>query len=608
MKKTTSKITASKITAMALSVMMAVSVCACGWSLKIDEPASVSDIAASVATTEPEYYTETECYATGDYCEEADYAVEEYDTGYADSAADSYNMAPSAAMKKEAAYDTGYEEAYDAAYSDGAYVDSLYDAAYGDGAYADSLYDAGPCEEVAWNGCFIPYNDDYYGETYKKLVENSFEDVKNAPLSTFAADVDTASYSNFRRMIEDGSRLCDIPQGAVRAEEMVNYFKYNYKTPTNGDPFAVDATIIDCPWNKENKLLTLGIKADEIEKTEDIASNLVFLVDVSGSMSDYDKLPLLKMAFEMLTDELGENDRVSIVTYASSVDVVLAGARGDQKTEIKKAMNSLTADGGTYGEGGIRKAYKIAQKYFVEGGNNRILIATDGDLNIGATTEEELTELVEEKRDNGIFLSVLGFGTGNYTETTLETLADKGNGNYSYIDSLKEAGRVLVDEYDSTLYTIAKDTKFQIEFNPAYVKEYRQIGYENRSMAARDFNDDTKDGGEIGAGHSVTAMYEIILKDDYDEDDDLLDLNIRFKRPSEDESELLTYTVDFDSYKSRPGDDFKFQSAVAEFGLIASHSEYAGKSNLDDVLEILEDTDLNDEYKEEFYEMVSGLI
>lgn len=465
------------------------------------------------------------------------------------------------------------------------------------------------------------------GETYAQVEENKFELVSESPLSTFGADVDTASYSNFRRMVSDGYGLYDIPAGSIRAEEMINYFNYDYKAPKKGEPFGVTSTICDCPWNADTKLLTLGIKAKEIKSTEKIASNIVFLVDVSGSMSDYDKLPLLQMGFEMLADDLDKNDRVSIVTYASDSEVVLAGARGNETAKIKKAMNSLSAGGSTNGESGIKKAYKLAEKYFIEGGNNRIIMATDGDLNVGVTSEDELEKLVTRKKKSGVFLSVLGFGTGNYNESKLETLADKGNGNYSYIDSLKEAKKVLVDEFDSTLFTVAKDVKFQIEFNPEYVSSYRQIGYENRAMAAKDFNDDSKDGGEIGSGHTITVMYEIELNDrDKDEDDGVklryqknnltnlavesgewMMVSVRYKNPDEDESNLLTFPISKECYTKNPSCDTLFAASVAELSMILNHSGDDKYMSLDAVADRLADLDLDDEYKQEFAELVNML-
>ena len=377
-------------------------------------------------------------------------------------------------------------------------------------AWYDNTYD--------YKGYDIP---DASGEDYTVNEENGFFNVMESPLSTFAADVDTASYSNMRRFVNEGYGLYDFPAGSIRAEELINYFKYDYAAPKNGDRFGVDAQVSDCPWNKNNKLMILGVNTKELKEKNRPDSNIVFLLDVSGSMSSANKLPLLKDAMELLADNLTENDRVSIVTYASGTDVIIDGVRGDQTNKINRAFEKLKAGGSTNGEGGIELAYEIAQENFIKGGNNRVILATDGDFNVGKCKGDDLKELISEKKETGVFLSVLGFGMGNYSDTTAETLADAGNGNYAYIDSIKEAKKVLVDEMSSTLYTVAKDTKLQVEFNPALVKEYRLIGYENRALAAQDFTDDTKDGGELGAGHQVTAVYEIRLADSRDTNSDL---------------------------------------------------------------------------------------
>ncbi len=494
------------------------------------------------------------------------------------------------------------------------------------GSYSASAecYDSACKQSTLCPGDYYVYNNRNYGENYRQVSENTFKDAVSSPLSTFAADVDTASYSNLRRMICDGYGLYDIPTGSIRTEELINYFNYDYKSPKGRDAFAVNAQIIDCPWNDETKLVSLGIKAKELRDTKDIPSNIVFLVDVSGSMKNYDKLPLLQMGFEMLTDDLDKNDRVSIVTYASSSDVVIAGVPGNEHTKIKKAINSLEASGSTNGGEGIKTAYKLAEKYFIEGGNNRVIMATDGDLNVGITSEDELEELISRKKESGVFLSVLGFGTGNYNEATLETLADKGNGNYSYIDCLSEAKKVLVDEFNSTLFTVAKDVKFQIEFNPKYISEYRQIGYENRQMAAKDFNDDTKDGGEIGSGHEVTVMYEIKLNDGCDdengnlryqkaqlselaeESNEWMLVSVRYKEPEEDESRLMTFPISKECYTKRPNNDTLFAAYVAECGMILNDSEYAN-IGIDKVARQISRLDLDDEYKEEFVQLIQQL-
>ena len=489
-------------------------------------------------------------------------------------------------------------------------------------SYLESCYEYEPIPEVHSN------------EEYSEWEEKGFTSVQNEPLSTFSADVDTASYSNLRRLIREGYDLDMMPEGAVRIEEMINYFSYDYEDPKGSDPFGVTTQISSCPWNEEAELLMVGLKTEDINYDQAPPSNLVFLLDVSGSMYSDDKLPLLQEAFGLLAENLTEKDRVSIVTYAGDDQIVLKGAKGNQTKKIKKALNSLEADGSTNGSAGIETAYALAESNFIEGGNNRVIIATDGDLNVGLTTEEELEDLITEKKESGIFLSVLGFGTGNIKDNKMETLADKGNGNYAYIDCLREANKVLVEEMSATLLMICKDVKFQVEFNPAVVESYRLLGYENRALAKEDFNDDTKDAGEIGAGHSVTALYEIVLKEplngsmseeeinrlkysdeykkEYGEEKitsraamkEWLTISIRYKKPSEKESNLLEYPVGYECYTNKPSDDFIFAAAVAEFGLLASHSAYPEDASVKHVEKALNSIRLNDEYKEEFLELV----
>lgn len=472
----------------------------------------------------------------------------------------------------------------------------------------------------------------YGGEEYSRWQEKGFSSVMAQPLSTFAADVDTASYSNLRRLIREGYDLDSLPEGAVRIEEMLNYFSYDYNDPKGTEPFGVTTQISRCPWNKEAELLMIGLKTRDIDYSRAPASNLVFLLDVSGSMDEPDKLPLLQESFARLTDNLTEKDRISIVTYAAEDKVVLQGAHGNEKKKIKKALAGLEAGGGTYGSKGIETAYALAEDYFIKGGNNRIILATDGDLNIGMTSEEELEELITKKRESGIFLSVLGFGTGNIKDNKMETLADKGNGNYAYIDCLREANKVLVEEMSATLLTICKDVKFQVEFNPDVVKGYRLLGYENRGLAKEDFDDDTKDGGEIGAGHSVTALYEIVLCEPleegltrgeiqdlkyYDEyrkkigngesaacGKEWLTISLRYKKPVGNKSALLEYPIGYESYRAKPTEDFVFAAAVAEFGLLASHSAYPEDASLAHVKAAVRGLDFKDEYKTEFLELV----
>lgn len=489
-----------------------------------------------------------------------------------------------------------------------------------DCADAESADDeAMPPEMNSVDDSDIQQND----EEYNYIKENGYTAVSSAPLSTFSADVDTASYTNVRRMIDDGM---DVPPDAVRIEEFINYFDYDYSDPADGEPFAVHTELSDCPWNDETELLMVGINTKGFDAVLDErpAMNLVFLIDVSGSMYDDNKLPLVQKSFSMLTDNLTAADRVSIVTYAGSDEVVLEGADGNDRKKILRAINDLEAGGSTAGAAGINTAYDIAQKYFIDGGNNRVILATDGDLNVGLSSESELTRLIEEKRESGVFLSVLGFGTGNYKDNRLEALADYGNGNYSYIDSEKEAKKVLVDEMSGTLFTVAKDVKFQLEFNPANVKGYRLIGYENRVMAAEDFNDDTKDAGEIGAGHSVTVLYEIVPADSemelgeselkYASDsegvmgDELLTVNIRYKEPEGSESKLLTYPVNKSLYSDKMSADMNFASCVAEFGMLLRNSRYIGDVTYKDVSAQLSRYDYSDDdYKDEFIYLVNTM-
>lgn len=458
-------------------------------------------------------------------------------------------------------------------------------------------------------------------EEYSYIEENGYVAVATSPLSTFSADVDTASYTNVRRMLYDGT---DVPADAVRIEEMINYFDYGYEDPEDGQPFAVHTELSDCPWNDEAQLLMASINTKTLDTAleERPAANLVFLIDVSGSMYSDDKLPLVQKSFTMLTENLTAQDRISIVTYAGTDAVLLEGADGGDSEKILEIINSLEAGGSTAGAAGITTAYEIAEKYFIEGGNNRIILATDGDLNVGISSQSELTRLVEEKREGGVYLSVLGFGSGNYKDNRLEAIADNGNGNYSYIDSEREARKVLVDGMCGTLFTVAKDVKFQVEFNPAYVKGYRLIGYENRKMADEDFNDDTKDAGEIGAGHTVTVLYEIIPVDSEMEigaselkysvsepaadTDELLTINIRYKEPDGDESKLLSYPVERGLYNEKMSENMTFAAAVAEFGMLLRNSQYIGDVTYSNIATQLSEYDYSDDdFKDEFIYFVN---
>lgn len=462
-------------------------------------------------------------------------------------------------------------------------------------------------------------------EEYTEIAENGYVSVKDEPLSTFSADVDTASYARLRRMIKENGY---VDPSAVRIEEMINYFSYDYPNSDDGTPFSVTTELSDCPWNSETKLLSVGIKANDIEE-ERPGSNIVFLLDVSGSMYSNDKLPLVQQAFSLLAEGLTENDRVSIVTYAGADEVVLEGVSGNKTRQICEAIFDLEAGGATAGAAGIMTAYEIAEEYYIDGGINRVILATDGDLNVGLSSVDELTELIEKERDSGVFLSVLGFGTGNYKDNRLEALADNGNGSYSYIDSIDEAEKVLVEELNATLVTVAKDVKFQLEFNPANVRGYRLIGYENRALAPEDFNDDKKDAGEVGAGHTVTALYEIVPADsDFNMGgvpelkyqptetetetsepvltDELLTVNIRYKEPDGDTSKLISHPVYNADYTDSPSADFNFAAAVTEFGMLLRDSSYSGTSSAEQISELLDKSNISgDKYKEEFRDLVS---
>lgn len=443
-------------------------------------------------------------------------------------------------------------------------------------------------------------------EEYNTITENGFLSVSEQPLSTFSVDVDTASYSNIRRMIRSGQ---EVDPDAVRIEEMINYFSYDYAAPTDDVPFSVNTEMYDCPWNEETQLFLVGLQAEEIDLSDRKPMNLVFLIDVSGSMYSADKLPLVQQAFAMLTENLNENDRISIVTYAGAEEVVLEGMPGNEYSAITDSIYSLTAGGSTAGAAGIVQAYALAEEHFIEGGNNRVILATDGDLNVGLSTEEELTELIEEKRKSGVNLSVLGFGTGNLKDDRLEALADNGNGNYAYIDSLLEARKVLVQEMGGTLYTVAKDVKIQTEFNPDFVESYRLIGYENRALANEDFDNDSVDAGEIGAGHSVTALYELVLTESAQQTDaQLLDIALRYKQPDGNESILVEHPITMSDVACEVmPQNLAFAAAVTEFGMLLRQSQYAGTSSHAQIQELLSQTDMNNDYRQEFSELM-GMV
>ncbi len=442
-------------------------------------------------------------------------------------------------------------------------------------------------------------------EEYNHIQENDFRSALQTPLSTFSIDVDNASYSNVRRYLMQG-RI--PPTDAIRIEEMINYFTYEYEKPSGEHPFSVTTEVATCPWNPKNRLVHIGLQGETIPQDNIPPSNIVFLLDVSGSMNQANKLPLLKNAFKLLIKQLKEEDRVAIVVYAGASGVVLPSTPGSNKRQMRLALDGLSAGGSTAGAAGIQLAYKIAQENFIEGGNNRVILATDGDFNVGVSSQGELIRLIEEKREKGVFLSVLGFGTGNYKDSRMEQLADNGNGNYAYIDNIQEARKVLVTEMQSNLYTIAKDVKLQIEFNPAHVKEYRLIGYENRLLKDEEFNDDKKDAGEMGPGHTVTALYEIVPADSESEystsvdplkyqeqsvktsaksDPDLMTIKLRYKAPDTKKSVLFQQaTRDEGKQLADASENFRFASSVASFAMVLRDSKYKGAANYANIEEL----------------------
>jgi len=464
--------------------------------------------------------------------------------------------------------------------------------------------------------------------TYPRLVENSFLTALNHPLSTFSIDVDTASYANVRRFLTAGQLP---PPAAVRLEEMINYFHYNYPQPRGNDPFAANIEIAGCPWNADHRLVRIGLKGREIAQDKRPPSNFVFLIDVSGSMQPPERLPLIKQALRQLVKKMTENDRVAIVIYAGAAGVKLESTSCAQKEIILQAIDELGAGGSTAGAAGIQAAYEVAQENFIKGGVNRVLLCTDGDFNVGITDQSQLVKIIQDKAKSGVFLTTLGVGTDNYKDALMQKLADKGNGNYAYLDTLEEAQKVLIDQMSGTLVTIAKDVKIQVEFNPVQVAAYRLIGYEKRMLRKEDFNNDKKDAGEIGAGHTVTALYEIVpaggeipasnvdpLKyqptveekpERYvaDSSKELLTLKLRYKQPDGDRSRLLEFPVT-DSGKSfaRASTDFKFATAVAEFGMLLRGSEFAGNATYGSVLELAQAAKGTDAegYRSEFLTLV----
>ena len=459
-------------------------------------------------------------------------------------------------------------------------------------------------------------------ESYAPISENVFKHTTTSPLSTFSIDVDKASYSNIRRMINNGEK---VPEDAVKIEEMINYFQYSYPQPTGKHPFAIHTEVAQTPWNKDTRLVRIGLQGKKFPKEELPPSNLTFLIDVSGSMQAPNKLPLLKSAFRLLVSQLRDQDRVSIVVYAGAAGVVLEPTKGSNKNEIMEALGRLEAGGSTAGGAGIRLAYDTAQKYFKENGNNRVILATDGDFNVGDSSDKDMKKLIEQKRKGGVFLSVLGLGYGNYKDSKLETLADKGNGNHAYIDNMQEARKVFGKEFGGTLYTIAKDVKIQVEFNPTKVKAHRLIGYENRLLNHEDFKDDAKDAGELGSGHSVTALYEVVpvgadtdLLKEVDElkyeskeggktfSNELFTVKFRYKRPHDSKSiEMVTVVKDA---LGKASDDFRFAAAVALYGMQLRNSKYANRSTKELVISLAKEgrgAD-NQGYRAEFIRLVDS--
>ncbi|OXB02086.1 VWA domain-containing protein [Flavobacterium oncorhynchi] len=462
-------------------------------------------------------------------------------------------------------------------------------------------------------------------EDYDTFVENAFESPKTAPLSTFSIDVDNASYTNIRRFLNNGQ---EVPKDAVRVEEMVNFFKYNYPQPKDQHPFSINTDVSDSPWNSKNKILKIGLQGKNIPTNDLPASNLVFLIDVSGSMSDMNKLPLLKQSLKILVNELRAKDKVAIVVYAGAAGMVLKPTSGDEKKTIIEALDKLEAGGSTAGGAGIELAYKIASENFIKNGNNRVILATDGDFNVGSSSNSDMEKLIEEKRKTGVFLTCLGYGMGNYKDSKMEILADKGNGNYAYIDNIQEANRFLGKEFKGSMFAIAKDVKIQIEFNPKQVQAYRLIGYENRKLRPEDFKNDAIDAGELGSNHTVTALYEIIpagVKSDYlnvQPDDlkytktetnsanyssELATIKFRYKKPDGDKSIEMIQVIDNKSVPlDKASDDLKFSSAVAWFGLKLRDSKLIADKSSEEIVKLAKQGISNDGdgYKAEFIRLV----
>lgn len=448
----------------------------------------------------------------------------------------------------------------------------------------------------------IPYEENE-NEEYQEIVENEFLMTETHPLSNMSLSANTASYQQIRRDIINGG---SINPNMIRIEEMINYFNFQYETPKDGEIFGVTSSVIQTPWNPETSLLIIGMQAEKIKK-ENINNNLVFLIDVSGSMYGENRLPLVQQSFNLLLEQLGSNDYISIVTYASGVNTVLKGARGDEKLKISAVINDLQASGSTAGSKGIQRAYEVASEYFIEGGNNRVILATDGDFNVGISSNSALEDFISDKRKTGIYLSVFGFGMGNYKDKKLETLANKGNGNYAYIDNLLEAKKALIEDIGGTLYTVARDAKAQINFASSRVSEYRLIGYENRMLTNEEFDEDETDAGEIGLGHQVTLVYEI----KYDFDTDLRgfgSIDIRYKDPDTTKEEVIShiYELNHKIIENNVSEQNMFIASVVEFGLILRDSKFKEQASLDQIILRIENLDIvkNDVFKQEFLSLV----
>jgi Ca-activated chloride channel homolog len=470
----------------------------------------------------------------------------------------------------------------------------------------------------------VIFTDD---EDYGTIVENPFTSPKSEPLSTFSIDVDNASYTNVRRFINQGQT---VPKDAVRVEEMVNFFKYNYEKPTGNHPFAIATEYGDCPWNEKHKLVKIGLQGKEIPNDELPNSNFVFLIDVSGSMNSQNKLPLLKESMKVLVNQLRKNDKVAIVVYAGAAGMVLPPTSGDEKETIIKALDKLSAGGSTAGGAGIELAYKMAIENFIKGGNNRVILATDGDFNVGASSNKDMETLIEEKRKSGVFLTCLGYGMGNYKDSKMEILANKGNGNYAYIDNIQEANRFLGKEFKGSMFAIAKDVKIQIEFNPKHVQSYRLIGYENRKLRPEDFKNDAIDAGELGSGHTVTALYEIIptgVESSFNQDiadlkyseikiapkdysDELATIKFRYKKPDGEKSIEMVETIKNNVISlAKTSEDFKFSAAVAWFGLKLRDSKLVTNKSSKDIKALALQGKSKDEdgYRSEFIRLVEAV-